>query len=94
MDEDAAVIEHPDFVDNRDGNTLARALNAVLAPAKPAGADGKAGRPPAAARIASAFFNPSGFAEIAERLRAIPVVRLMLGADLASHQARRSPTPQ
>ena len=84
MDEDAEVMEHPDFVDNRDGNTLARALNAVLAPAEPVGADGKAGRPPDAARIATAFFNPSGFAEIADRLRAIPEVRLMLGADLAA----------
>ena len=77
-------MEHPDFVDNRDGNTLTRALNAVLAPAEPAGADGKAGRPPDAARIATAFFNPSGFAEIAERLREIPEVRLMLGADIAT----------
>ena len=84
MDGPAEAMEHPDFVDNRDGNTLARALNTVLAPADAGGTGGEPGRPPDAARIATAFFNPSGFAEIAGGLRAIPEVRLMLGADLAT----------
>ena len=94
MDEDAEVMEHPDFVDNRDGNTLARALNAVLAPAEPVGADGKAGRPPDAARIATAFFNPSGFAEIADRLRAIARGAAHARSRPCGHQARRSPAAQ
>ena len=84
MDDPTEAMEHPDFVDNRNGNTLARALNTVLAPAEAEGSGGEAGRPPDAARIATAFFNPSGFAEIAGALRAIPEVRLMLGADLAT----------
>ena len=74
-------MDHPDFVDNQDGNTLALALNTVLAPAD---AGSEAITQPDAVRIATAFFNPSGFAEIADRLRPIREVRLMLGADLAT----------
>ena len=74
-------MDHPEFVDNQNDNTLAAALNCVLAPPEEAG---EADASPDAVRIATAFFNPSGFAEIADRLRAIREVRLMLGADLAT----------
>ena len=76
------MTDRPDFIDNRGGNTLARALGAVLG----AGADGGVGEdsaPPDLVRIATAFFSPAGFAGIADSLRPVPAVRLLLGADLA-----------
>lgn len=72
----------PTFIDNRDGNTLAQALAGVL--------DTAVG--PSELRVATAFFSPSGFAHIAERLSEVPDVRLMLGADFdarANALARR-----
>ena len=76
-------MKGPDFIDNRDGNTLADALRKILK------ADGSAAYgmsegntvPPGAVSIASAFFNPSGFAHIADHLLTVPSVRLMLGAE-------------
>lgn len=73
-------MSKPDFIDNRDGNTLARALSAVLG----FNADGglnEATEPPNQVRIATAFFSPTGFAKIADHLLSVPEVRLMLGAD-------------
>ena len=73
----------PDFIDNRDGNTLAQALGAFLG----ARADGEAAEPadvPDAVCIATAFFNPTGFARIADHLEPVPTVRLLLGADPAA----------
>ena len=74
----------PDFIDNLNGNTLAQALRAVLGGdtggdrvAEPVGS-------PDEVRIATAFFNPTGFAEIAGHLQPVPVVRLLLGADPAA----------
>ena len=84
MHEHANVKSRPEFIDNQSGNTLAQALNTVLSPAVPEGAGGQVGAPPDAVRIATAFFNPSGFAEIATRLQRVREVRLMLGADLAA----------
>ena len=82
------MTARPDFIDNRGGNTLARALDAALG-----GADGGAaeGAGPDAVRIATAFFNPAGFARIADRLAVAREVRLLLGADpaLAAADARR-----
>ena len=70
-----ASAPFPSFVDNRDGNTLARALGSLLGVATP----------PSEARIATAYFSPAGFAQIANGLAAVPTVRLLLGADLAAH---------
>ena len=74
----------PDFIDNLNGNTLAQALRAVLGGdtggdrvAEPVGS-------PDEVRIATAFFNPTGFAEIADHLQPVPMVRLLLGADPAA----------
>ena len=73
----------PEFIDNRDGNTLARALRSFLgnpegdAAATPSDA-------PDSVRIATAYFNPTGFARIADHLRPVAAVRLLLGADPAS----------
>lgn len=71
----AAGAPFPSFVDNRNGNTLAQALGSLL------DADTA---PPAEARIATAYFSPAGFAQIANGLAAVPMVRLLLGADLAA----------
>ncbi len=76
---------HPVFVDNRDGNTLAQALGEALR-----GATDGVGEPtgaPDQVRIATAFFNPTGFAQIADHLRRVAVVQLLLGADLSGHAA-------
>ena len=76
------MTDRPDFIDNRGGNTLARALGTVLG----ACADREIEEdfsPPDLVRIATAFFSPAGFANIADRLRPVPAVRLLLGADLA-----------
>ena len=81
-----STTERPEFIDNLAGNTLARALDIVLR-----GAEG--GGPPGAARIATAFFSPAGFAHVAERLKPVPEVRLLLGADpaFAPPGARKAP---
>ena len=84
-------LTFPEFIDNRNGNTLAKALDALFAlPEAPDGettrpqdekTDGTTDGPPATARIATAYFNPGGFAQLAGRLAALPEVRLLLGAD-------------
>ena len=73
----------PEFIDNREGNTLADALGEALA---------GPGDVPPELRIATGFFSPAGFARIADHVRAIPDVRLMLGVDLGAtpdHDRRR-----
>ena len=77
------MSREPAFIDNRDGNTLARALSAVLG--VDAGPEShEFYEIPGQMRIATAFFSPTGFAHIADRLAPVPVVRLLLGADLAA----------
>ena len=76
----------PSFIDNRDGNTLARALSRALGMLEP-----QAGKPssrPDQVRIATAYFSPTGFAHIADHLKRVENVRLLLGADLASDALR------
>ena len=75
----------PVFVDNLDGNTLAEALSSVLEQGTGEGAGGSG---PEEVRIATAFFSPTGFGHIADRLASVPDVRLLLGVDLAQGQAR------
>ena len=76
------MTNRPDFIDNRDGNTLARALGVVLGAA--ADGAGEDSAPPDLVRIATAFFSPAGFAGIADHLQPVSAVRLLLGADLAA----------
>ena len=75
--------DRPDFIDNREGNTLEQALQSLL------GAEVAA--PPHAVRMATAYFNPAGFAKVANRLTDVADVRLLLGADFAGtvHGERR-----
>ena len=70
----------PAFIDNREGNTLALALSAVLEVPEGGHVRERSGLPDVV-RIATAFFSPTGFAQIADALSRVPEVRLMLGAD-------------
>jgi len=72
----------PEFVDNRDGNTLAEALCGHL--------DWLAEtyREPVEISIATGYFNPEGFSLIADRLERLPRVRLLLGAEPIPPPAR------
>ena len=87
----------PDFIDNQDGNTLAQALGAVLGAPVP-GAAAEPDEAPDAVSIATAFFSPTGFAQIADHLQSVPSVRLLLGADPAAvavdERKRLDETPQ
>ena len=74
------MTDFPEFIDNREGNTLERALRTYL---------GSFDEDPTASsnciphtvRIATAYFNPSGFARVANILQPVPKVQLLLGTD-------------
>ena len=71
----------PEFIDNQAGNTLARALKDIWGNiSEDVASEGTT--EPDAVRIATAYFSPTGFSLISERLAKVPEVRLMLGADL------------
>ena len=72
----------PQFVDNRDGNTLARAIKEHLAKLR------TAGRTPTDLSIASCYFNPQGLELIAEEAGHVPRIRLLLGSDPTPEAAR------
>ena len=63
------------FVDNRDGNTLARAITTHLEVLR------RAGRTPAELCVASCYFNPQGLELLEREARHVPRIRLLLGAD-------------
>lgn len=65
----------PEFIDNRDDNTLASALRGHL--------DSLAEklRDPVELSIATGYFNPGGFQQIAGHLGRVSRVRLLLGAE-------------
>ena len=69
------------LIDNQNGNTLAEALDRLLESATGSGSqsDDLFG---AEVRVATAYFNPMGFARIADRLAIVPRVRLLLGAEV------------
>ena len=73
--EHSAETVRPVFVDNRDGNTLARAITTHL------GALRREGQIPAELCVASCYFNPQGLELIASEARHVPRIRLLLGAD-------------
>ena len=72
----------PEFVDNRNGNTLVAALRGHL--------DWLANTyaQPIELAIASGYFNPEGFGLLADRLERLPKVRLLLGAEPTPPPAR------
>lgn len=65
----------PEFIDNRDGNTLAGALCAHLRWLAQTYAA------PVELAIATGYFNPRGFALLADDLQGLARVRLLLGAE-------------
>ena len=73
----------PKLIDNRDGNTLRSTLRSFLG-----ASNERTGNEPThipdSIRIATAYFNPAGFAHIADQLRPVHSVRLLLGADPAT----------
>jgi hypothetical protein len=72
-----------EFIDNRDGNTLAAAIGDLLTHGMPRGNGGAAERGPVPGQldIATAFFSPAGFAAISERLGELERLRLIVGAE-------------
>jgi hypothetical protein len=72
----------PEFVDNRNGNTLVAALRGHL--------DWLASTyaRPIELAIASGYFNPEGFGLLADCLERLPKVRLLLGAEPIPPPAR------
>lgn len=67
--------ERPLFVDNRNGNTLERAIRGHLAALR------ESGRLPWELCIATAFFTLEGFRLLADDLEQVSAVRLLLGAE-------------
>jgi len=73
----------PEFVDNRGDNTLALALRGHLAWLR------ETRREPIDLSIATGYFDPEGFAAIAQELEHLRQVRLLLGAEPLDRRARR-----
>jgi hypothetical protein len=70
------------LIDNRDGRTLAKALEAVLS------GSGVWENPlPNELDVATAFFSPSGFSRIAPHVERLQRIRLMLGAEPPAESA-------
>jgi hypothetical protein len=70
----------PEFIDNRDGNTLAEALARLLGGGAVGGMEESNVRP-AELAIASAFFSPKGLADLAPHIDGLERVRLMFGVE-------------
>ena len=74
-------MSSPEFIDNLDGNTLAAAVARVMRDGIGQGGLGETVDPPGRVDIASAFFSPAGFAQIADELSEVERIRLMVGAE-------------
>src|SRR5260370_509708 len=70
----------PEFIDNRNGNTLAEALARLLGGSLSVGLSEASVRPPEVA-IASAFVSPKGLADLAPHIDGLQRVRLMFGVE-------------
>jgi hypothetical protein len=79
--------DRPIFVDNRDDNTLARALVSHLRALR------TRGRAVSELCVASCYFNPPGLQLIAQEARRVPHIRLLLGADPTPEPLRLPRTP-
>ncbi len=79
--------DRPHFVDNRDGNTLDRALVQHMQALRANQMF------PWGLSIASAFFDIPGFQLIADTLEQVGRVRLLLGPDPVPEASRRPPQP-
>lgn len=81
-------MSNPEFIDNRDGNTLLAALQAAI-PDAPISSRQQALLVPSEISIATAFMSPAGLGAVAERLEQATGVRLLLGAE-PEPEARRT----
>lgn len=68
------MTERPQFVDNRDGNTLTQAINAYLTDL-----EGRLRDPPDL-DVVTGYFNPGGYRSIADGLDRVGDVRILIGA--------------
>lgn len=84
----AASPTPPIFVDNRDGNTLARAIRGHLESLR------ASGRTPREICVASAYFNPQGLELLAGEARHAGHIRLLLGVDPTPEAFARRRKPQ
>lgn len=71
----------PEFIDNRNGNTMAVALRRVLGGGRGGALDEGPDIRPAELAVASAFFSPKGLADLTPHIDGIPKVRLMFGVE-------------
>ena len=77
------MTKQPEFIDNQNGNTLAQAIRAMLCTGT-GGVATEVADPTCVVRIATTIFSPAGFSNIADHLRPVSSVRLLLDADLAA----------
>jgi hypothetical protein len=80
----------PEFIDNRNGNTLAEALARLLG-GSVGGGLAEDGSRPAELAIAAAFFSPAGLADLAPHLDGIERVRLLFGVEAPRDAELRRP---
>jgi hypothetical protein len=84
------IPARPEFIDNRNGNTLAGAL-ALLLGGSIKGNLAESGLRPAEVAIASAFFTPKGLADLAPHIDGLQRVRLMFGVEAPHDVELRRP---
>ncbi len=68
-------MSRPEFIDNRDGNTLAQAINAYVE-----SLDTRLAADPDL-DVVTGYFNPNGYFSISDALNTVGEVRLLLGAE-------------
>jgi len=81
----------PEFIDSRDGNTLALALARVLGDYALVGIPEGGSTPPAELAIAAAFFTPTALVEFAPHLDGLKHVRLMFDTEAPCDVELRRP---
>src|SRR5437762_2557700 len=69
----------PEFIDNRNGNTLVEALGQVLGGSL--GGMGEEVIRPSELAIAAAFFSPKGLSDLSRHLEGLDRVRLLFGVE-------------
>jgi hypothetical protein len=80
----------PEFIDNRNGNTLAKALARLLG-GSIAGDFSEPGPRPSEVAIAAAFFSPRGLADLAPHIDGLERVRLLFGVEAPRDVELRRP---
>ena len=78
---------NPDFIDNRDGNTLHKAILEHLAGLR------TTGKGVEELWIATAYFNPEGLELLAAETQHIPRIRLLIGAEPTPEPLRHTREP-